>query len=136
MKQIKDLTKEQVIEIAKLVYPFNDWIKSDIEVKYQPYDKTWLDPQEYWFVKFDGITFGDKVDTYRLWIYPTLNLEFDAIRKHPDTFTEANKMKVIESGNDQMVMLGSFPLRNQYFVQKKFMEWNIEPVFEREEEKK
>lgn len=132
MKTLKDLTKEQVIEITKLVYPFKDWIKSEIEVIYQPYDETWLDDaQEYWFVKFDGITFGDKVDTYRLWIYPSLDLEFDAIRKNPDNFTEENKMKIIGSGKEQMVMLGSFPLRNQYLTQKKFMEWNIEPVFER-----
>lgn len=132
MKHLKDLTKEQVIEIAKLVYPFDEWRKSDIEVHYQPYDETWFsDAEEYWFAKFNGITFADKVDTYRMWIRPSLDLSLDAIRKNPDDFTEANKMKVIGSGDDQIVLLGSFPVRNQYLIQKKFVEWGIEPIFEK-----
>jgi len=132
MKKLKDLTQEQVTEIAKLVYPFADWMKIEIEVKYQPYDKSWLyGAQEYWIIKFDAITFADKVDTYRLWIYPNLNLELDAIRTKIENMTEKQKGE-IKSG---IVFLGAFPIRNQYLIQKKFMEWNIEPEFEREEEK-
>ena len=126
MKQLKDLSKEQIIEIVNLVYPFKDYIKSEIDVKYQPYDESLLDDaQEYWFAKFDGITFADKVDTYRLWIYPTLNLEFDAIRTNVKNMSDKQKKEAI----GDCVLLGSFPVRNQHLIQKKFMEWNIKPVF-------
>ena len=116
MKNLKDLTKDQVIEITRLVYPFDDWMKSEIEVRYQPYDETWFeDAQEYWFAKFQAITFADKVDTYRLWIYPNLNLAFDAIRDKVENMTEEQKKEM-----KGLVLLGSFPIRNQYLIQKRF----------------
>lgn len=125
VKLLKDLTQEQVIEIAKLVYPFHDWIKSDFEVKYQPFDESWgRDAEEFWFVKFEAITFADKVDTYRLWIYPTLDLEFDAIRTKLANMTPKQKGEIV---GDNIVLLGTFPIRNQHLIQKKFIEFGIEP---------
>ena len=122
--KLKDLTKEQIIEIVHLVYPFSDWIKSEVKVKYQPYDETWLDDaQEYQFAKFEAITFGDKIDTYRLWIYPTLDLEFDAIRTKIENMTESQKA----NNKTGAVSLGRFPIRNQHMIQRKFIEWGIEP---------
>lgn len=126
MKKIKDLTHDQVIEIANLVYPSTDLIRSEMIVRYQPYDESWLnDAREYWLIKFDGITFGDKIDTYRLWIYPNLNLEFDAIRTNPKNMTEEQKLETVSG----IFFLGTFPIRNQYLIQRNFMEWGINPEF-------
>ena len=132
MKKLKDLSKEQVIEIVKLVYPFEDWIKSEIEVVYQPYDVSWYeDAAEYWFAKFDGYTFGDKIDTYRLWIHPNLNVEFDVFRDKLENFTEKDKTEITSKNNKPFVLLGHFPIRNQHKIQKKFIEWEIEPEYEK-----
>lgn len=122
--KFSELTKDHILEIVNLVYPYPDWIKSEIDIKYQPYDSSWLDDaQEYWFAKFDGITFGDKIDTYRLYIYPNLNLSLDVIRDNPDNFTEKDKTNLISG---KYVLLGSFPIRNQHKIHKKFIEWGLE----------
>ena len=56
----------------------------------------------------------------------------DSLLKEAYKHLESNNVREIKSG---IVFLGTFPIRNQYLIQKKFMEWNIEPEFEREEEK-
>lgn len=125
-KTLKDLTEENIRHIVSLVYPFEDWIKSSMEIRYQPYDKTWHeDAAEFWFVKFQGITFGDKVDTYRLWLYPSLAIEFDAIRTNVDNMTDEQRK---EYDRINIVFLGSFPVRNQYQIYEYLRELNIKPV--------
>ena len=106
MKELKDLTPEQAIEIAKLVYGYPNWIKSDFAVVYQPYDETWFaDAREYLRVNFEAIVFGDKIDRIILEIDTELNCWLYYSRD----------------------MMYDLPTRNQYHIQKKFMEWNIFP---------
>ena len=107
MKRIKDLTKEQVIEIAKLIYPWD--IDSEFEFEYQPYDPSWFqDAREYVQLKFKGITFGETVDTLILQINKNLDCWFYYSRDYMHTL----------------------PSSNQAAVQRKFIEWGIEPNYE------
>lgn len=125
IKTIKDLTRDQAIEIAKLLYPFDD-IKSEIETHYQPYDASWFDDaREYYFIKFNGFSFGDKIDTYRIWIYPDLDVLVDLFRDNPLNFTEKDKKEII---SNKFVLLGHLPVRNQYKIQEKFRKWKIKPI--------
>ena len=77
MKTIKDLTKEQAIEIAKLIYPYSDVVEGDYDFHYQPHDRTWFeDAREFVRLTFKGITFGDKVDNLMLEINKNLDCWF------------------------------------------------------------
>lgn len=110
--KIKDLTKEQAIEIAKLIYGYEEsylknCIKSDFEFEYQPYDHTWYeDAREYARVTFMGIVFGNTTEKIMLEINTNLDCYLYYCRA------------------DGAHSLGS---RNQYKIQNKFKEWNIEP---------
>jgi hypothetical protein len=111
MKTIKDLTKEQAIEIAKLIYPFNETVIGEYDFHYQPYDSTWLDDaREFVQVKFRGITFGNTVDELMLHININLDCWFYYCRNNG---------------------AHSLPTRNQHAIQKKFIEWEIEPNYEK-----
>lgn len=106
---IKDLTEEQSKVIAKLAYGFEDLIKSDFTVKYQPFDGSWYeDAREFVLVSFEGIVFGDKAYKIYVDISPDLN---------------------VYVGFSSPTGLGreSLPVRNQYDIQKKFREWQILP---------
>jgi hypothetical protein len=106
--KIKDLTKEQTIEIAKLIYPFSDTVEGEYEFSYQPYDPTWYeDAREYVQLKFKGVTFGTTIDTLIFQINKNLDCWFYYSR-------------------DSMYTL---PSRNQHAIQKKFIEWGIEPDY-------
>lgn len=108
MKTIKNLTPEQAIEIAKLIYPFPECVKSEYKFKYQPYDSSWYeDAREYIRVEWDGILAADKV--VPLFIEINTNL---------DCYCYYSTAK----GAERM------PLRNQNSIQKKFIEWDIEPI--------
>lgn len=116
-KKLKDITKEQAIEIAKLIYPFSNelpgtketGIKSDFEFKYQPYDATWYeDAREFIRVSFKGITFGETVDNLIMEINKNLDCHLYYSRKDG---------------------LHSIGCTNQYAIQKKFIEWEIEPEY-------
>jgi ABC-type phosphate transport system substrate-binding protein len=112
--KLKDLTKEQVIEIAKLIYSFwdeyeKDFPNQEIKFTYQPYDATWYeDAREYVMLEFKGYTFGDTVDNLMLQINKNLDVWFYYCR---------------ENGAHDL------PSRNQHAVQKKFIEWGIEPDY-------
>jgi len=74
-----DLTKEQVIEIAKLAFGYPEWIVSDFDVYYQPYVwEHYEDAREYWMVKFEGYYMGDTTAHYRIEITPELNVYWSA----------------------------------------------------------
>jgi len=101
---LKDLTKEQAIEIAKLVYGFPDYIKSDFEVKYQPYDETmYEDAREVIKIFFDAIVCGDTVKKIMVEICPNSDCWVYYIED----------------------MAHSLPTRNQKLVQKKLIEFNF-----------
>ena len=109
--KLKDISVEQAIEITKLVYGQDDWIKSDFTVKYFEYEKSdiykqiYEDTPEMLQIFFKGYSFGEKIDKYRLIIYGNLNLSFDIIRE---------PLELISIG-----------ISNQYNVFKKFNDWNL-----------
>ena len=112
--EIKDMTKEQAIEIAMMAYGHDDWIRSDFKFEYVPYDppsikNSFDDSPESVYVKFEGVSFGDKIDLYRLFIYSNLNITLDIFRTDP--------IKIISVG-----------FSNQFLIFKKLQEWGIEPV--------
>ncbi len=110
--ELKDLTEEQAKEIALLLYPFPDLIKSELDCKFQPYDETWLDDAaEYYRIYFDGVIFADKIYRIRIWIYPSLDCEIDYYDKNSK-----------QHG-------GRLPVRNQYKIQELFIKWNLKPIF-------
>ncbi len=102
---IKDLTNEQSIEIAKLVFGKPDWIKSDFDVKYQPYDANmYEDAREVVSVFFNAFTFGETIDKIMAEINPSLDCFVFYCR--PDG-------------------AHSLPTRNQKSIQEKFREWGL-----------
>lgn len=108
-RKIKDITKEEAITIAKLAYGFEKYIKGKLKFKYQPYDESWYnDSREYISIEFNACLMADKYTTIIVEILPNLNVLIDYI------CPLKNKRK-------------SFPLRNQYQIQKKFKEWGIVP---------
>ena len=112
MKKLKDLTKEQAIEIAKLIHPFSDEVKTNYKFHYQPYDKSWFeDAREFVTLEFKGITFGNTIDNLIIEINKNLDCWFYYIR---------------ESGYHTL------PSRNQSAVQRKFIEWEFEPDYTKE----
>jgi hypothetical protein len=112
MKKLKDLTKEQAIEIVQLIYPFSADVKSDYDFHYQAYNPEWYeDAREYVRVSFKGITFGNTVDNIILEITSILDCWMYYSR---------------EDG------LHTIPNRNQYKVQSKFIEWGFEPDYTKE----
>lgn len=111
--RFEDLTKEQLIEIAKLAYPFDDWVHSGYDVFYQPYDEShYSDAVEYHLVSFDGIVMADKVGRIRLFIYPTLDCDLDYYYKDDEG-------KMIVSTMDRL------PVRNQREIQFRFTEFGF-----------
>lgn len=126
--KLLELTKEQVLEIVRLVYPFDKLNLSDLKILYQEFDPSWLeDADEYIQVNFNGITFGNKIDEYRLIINKNLDLYLDVIRRNPDNFTEKDKLNLIQSSKGDYVLLGYFPIRNQHEIHKNFIEWDVAP---------
>lgn len=115
---LKELTKEQAIEIAKLAYPFPDYIKSDFEFQYIPHEpvsKTnYEECLEQVRVRFKGILAADKEVLLEIAIYNWLDLYMSWLEK------KTEKQNYWDSHY--------FPLRNQYAIQAKFREWNLEPV--------
>lgn len=112
MKKLKDLTKEQAIEIAQLIYSFSDEVETDYDFTYQPYDWTWYeDAREFVRLKFRGFTFGNTVDNLILDINKNLDCWFYYSRKDG---------------------LHGLPSRNQCAVQRKFIEWGFEPDYTEE----
>ena len=111
--ELKDLTREQAIEITKLAYPFEDWIKSDFDTFYQPYDKShYSDAAEFYIISFDGITMGDKVGRIRLYIYSDLVCDLDYFYKDED-------------GKMIVKTMTRLPVRNQRQIQQKFTEYGF-----------
>src|ERR1039458_2577213 len=110
MKTIKDLTKEQVIEIANLIHSnlseLDKSIEQDYKFKYQPFcfHATLSMRSElvhlYWKVN----TFADTIDTVRLTICSNLDCYWGYIRSDGEN---------------------SLPTNNQCKIQKKFIEWDI-----------
>src|ERR1022692_1869243 len=111
MKTIKDLTKEQVIEIANLIHSnlseLDKSIEQDYKFKYQPFEnRSYLNSEGdeelvhlYWKVN----TFADTIDTVRLTICSNLDCYWGYIRSDGEN---------------------SLPTNNQCKIQKKFIEWD------------
>lgn len=109
--KIKEITPDQAFEIAKMVYGFPEWIKSDFKFEYQPYDESmYEDAAELVRVCFDAIVFADKTEKITLIIDVQLNCWLHFVRN--------------KGGN---IVAESLPSRNQHAVQKKFIEWGFEP---------
>jgi hypothetical protein len=111
MKSIKDLTKEQGLEITNLIYPTPELI-SDYEFTYQPYDeKMYEDAAELIRLRFKAPIFGDS-PKYQLMVI---------ICKSLDVY--------FYYWNEKININDYLPTRNQYKIQEKFKEWNIIPIF-------
>ena len=113
--KLKDLTREQATEIAKLCYDFDDGIKSDFKFHYQPYDASWYeDAREFISVIFDGIIFADKIYKIKLEIQPNLDCHLFYLN-----FDKTINLDVYN-------LIGC---NNQNKIQRKFIEWGIEPDY-------
>ena len=106
---LKDLTKEQGIEITNLAYPFPDTIKSDISFNYQGYDPTmWEDACELITLVFNCLKNNYEEITLRVFIFTDLTMEV--------SYYDVDGFSV-----------ETLPIRNAYFIYKKFREWGIYP---------
>ena len=80
MKTIKDITKEQAIEIAKLIHKQNEielTMEMNWDFKYQPLSPRNLEnsegDDELVYLYFKANTFGNTIDKVRLTIYANLD---------------------------------------------------------------
>jgi len=106
--EIKDLTKEQTIEIAKLAYSSPE-LMTDFSFKYQPYDESmYEDAREEVYLTFNAPVFADKVFKLMLIIIPNFSLYM----YYWNPKTNINEY---------------LPIRNQYKIFQKFIEWGAEP---------
>lgn len=113
MKTVEQLTAEQTFELAKLAYGFPEWITSELEFLYQPYDETWdRDAREFVRVKFEGIVFGDKTFPIVFEIGATLSCELAFVKYNEKTGVNYQ---------DRL------PIRNQYKIFKKLIDWGFVP---------
>ena len=119
--KLKDITREQAIEIAKLAYPFPKYVKSDYEFQYIPYEpisKTnYEECPEQIRIRFKGILAADKEVLLDLTIYNWLDIYMSWLEKKTEDQNYYDSHR--------------FPLRNQYKIYAKFREWNLE-IVERE----
>lgn len=125
MKRLKDITKEQAIEIAKMIWGFDEFIKSKPTFTYfnGNYGDYTEKESEDITVTFDFDTFPEKkIGKMFVCIYPNLDCniaEFDFIpSENPKN----------ENSKGYWSHKRSYPVRNQNAVQKKFIEWGIEPT--------
>jgi len=135
MKTIKDITKEQAIEIAKMIWNFDDAVKSDYEFNY-------FDGNYGTFTKADDADITVKFDFETEFDKKTNSMKDKRIGKmfvhiHPNldcsigefVFIEYGKHQQNETNNGYWKHDHSYPVRNQNAVQKKFIEWGIEPEY-------
>jgi len=106
--ELKDLTKEQTIEIAKLAYSSPE-LMTDFKFLYQPYDESmYEDASEEIMLRFDAPVFGDTISKLMLIIIPN----FSVFMYYWNPKTNINEY---------------LPVRNQYKIFQKFVEWGVEP---------
>lgn len=107
MKYLKDINIDQMIEIAKLVYPVDLKNTDFYDFKYQPFDPSWFeDAREYAVIFFKAVTFGQTIDKIMVEIDVNLNVWLYYCR---------------ENGAHNL------PTQNQYYIQDKFHEWGFVP---------
>lgn len=118
MNKLKDITRKQAIEIAKLAYGnIPDGIQSDFEFKYSPgqvMDHTkgiYEDSPEAIHVFFDAFTFGTRIENIRLIIFKDLNCSLNILRL-----------------KDKPLDIITINVSNQYEIQKKLREWDKQTI--------
>lgn len=103
---IKNLTEEQGLEIVKLAYSWPELI-TDYTFTYQPYDKEWdRDAREFIRLKFKAPVFADKVKQLMIEINTDLGIYMYYWNGKVNDF---------------------LPVRNQYGIYQKFIEWGMKP---------
>lgn len=108
--KLKELTIEQVIEIAKLAFGHPDWIKSEITVQYQPYvEEHYEDAREYFKATFTAYFAGETTTEYRVEITPDLNVI----------------LWYVKSDMTHARILSALHTLNQREIQKKFTEYGF-----------
>lgn len=102
------MTREQAIIIAKILYDDESLVRSDYTFEYQPYDPSWYeDAREYVRLIWEGVTFGETVDTLIMEIDNNFNVYFFYSRK------------------DGLHNLG---VGNQHKIHRQLIKWNCEPA--------
>ena len=109
--EIKNITTKQAIEIAKLLYPFDEFIKSEMIVKY-------FDGNYGKFIKFEDI---DITISFDFQMFPHTDIGKMIIKIFPNLDCSIGCYI-----NHKFVK--SYPVRNQFLIQNKFKEWNIYPI--------
>jgi len=137
IKRFKDITKEQAIEIAKLTFgvvkpedAYEKLIKSDFEFKVFDgnYD-TFQDVRDADVcVQFDFENLAEMKSFDRMFvhIYPTLDVSIGSFE-----FIKRSKPSKVNEGINKdgfWKHKHNYPVRKQHEVQKKFIEWKIEPI--------
>jgi len=134
MKGLKDILPEQAIEIAKMIWNFDDAIKSDFNFTYfnGNYGSYTKADDEDITVTFDFETEFDKktnsmkkkrIGKMFVHIHPNLDCSIGEF-----IFIPYDKPQN-ETNKGYWKHDHSYPVRNQNAVQKKFIEWGIEPCY-------
>ena len=111
---IRELTREQAIEIAKTIFPWPDMMTNIQSVFYPYVEEHYEDAREFVKILFDGPAMGDWTYHHMIEIHPNL----DCICY----------MKRMGKNDDQKEYLWELlSTRSQRAVQMKFMEWGIVP---------
>jgi hypothetical protein len=119
MKTILDLTNEQAIEIAKLIYPWPDEMEKIQIVKHPFLPEHYDDAREFVRIYFEGPMMGDNKFPAQIEILS--NLDVFASYRYGQKHSEKDGKEIWKE------IIESIPIRNQYEIQKRFREWGIVP---------
>lgn len=115
MKTILDLTTDQAIEIAKLIYPFPGEMEKIQVVKHPYFREHYEDAREFIRIHFVAPVMADRKFTIKVEISANLDCFMSYEKSEP-------------CGDDKIRQWNeTLPNVNQYEVQKRFREWKIFP---------
>lgn len=113
--KLKDLTKEQAIEIAILAYRGKGLIRSEITFNYYPFIPSdtkrgiYKDMEEFIAINFDAYTIGEQIESIKIRIYSNLNIDMHIFK--------------CNGGFPEIIPLS---VSNQFLIFKKLQEWGFD----------
>ena len=118
-KKIRNMKSHEAIEIASLIFPFPDLIVSKMQFHFSGFDPNEMDDaREVVQILFKAQCAG-KTEEVKIEINPSLDCTAQYMKE--DFFNKDSP------GYQKYYLWEDLPLRNQYYVQAKFIEWGYQP---------
>ena len=119
-RKFRNIRSQEAISIAKLIFPFPDLVHSKMNFNFCGQDPDGIEnDMECVNVKFDAEVAG-KIEKIKVIISPNLDCS--------SQYMQVDFFDVNSPGYMKYYQWESLPLRNQYYVQSKFIEWGYTPI--------